>query len=322
MNCRWRWQLLVGLAGALPLAGCLSTFWTTPANTSVTPGTPSSPSRAKQDLSPDKAAELCVACARSLEEGGHVAEAIGEYEKARQQNPHLEKLSARLAVLYDRVGEHKQAITEYQRALKARPKDADLLNNLGYCHYCQGNWSEAENYLRQAIAVDDKHQRAWVNLGLTLGQQEHYPESLAAFRKVVGAAEAQCNLAFILSTQGKFDEARKSYREALTLEPGLQLAQAALDRLEHPRKKAPDKSPAATRAKPDRAMERDGADQAPGKGGWATLEDSPAEPARPQGCRDRTSSQDRPEGSAPRPLPEAVRGSTRASDCQGDVESR
>ena len=124
---------------------------------------------------------------------------------------------------------------EYQKLLKPSPKDADLLNDVGYCYYNQGKWSEAEKYLRQALAINPKLARAWINLGMTLAQQNRIEESLEAFAKVVSPAQAQCNLAFIWTTQGKREEAKAAYRKALTLEPNLAPARIAfLAKLEQP----------------------------------------------------------------------------------------
>jgi tetratricopeptide (TPR) repeat protein len=186
----------------------------------------------KAQLPREQAALLCIATAESLEKDHHEAEAIAQYEKARQFNPRLINQTARrLAVLYDRQGEFSKAVAEYQRALQASPKDTNLLNDIGYCYYEQSNWPEAEKWLRAAVRVDPNNQRAWTNLGLTYGQEKRYQEGLDAFTHVVSPAEAQCNLAFIYSTQGKHDEARRAYMAASRMQPDLALAQAALGKL-------------------------------------------------------------------------------------------
>jgi tetratricopeptide (TPR) repeat protein len=153
----------------------------------------------------------------------------------------------RLAVIHDRLGDHYHALAEYELALKAKPKDPNLLNDVGYFHYGRGNWADAEKYLRQALALDPHHQRAWINLGMTLGQQQRNSESLEAFGHVVGRAEALCNLGFILTTQGKRKEAEQAYRDALALAPDLPLARAALAKFNNTEQKA------ATRSDSDRS---------------------------------------------------------------------
>jgi superkiller protein 3 len=103
---------------------------------------------------------------------------------------------------------------------------------LGYHEYQRANWAEAERAYRKATELQPRFEKAWMNLGLALGQLANYPEALAAFEKVVRPPEARCNLAFVLLTQGKQAQARELYEEALRLDPGLQLARSALARID------------------------------------------------------------------------------------------
>jgi Flp pilus assembly protein TadD len=224
-----RWTILAGLVVCLGPVGC--------AQVPVLPGAGHTPTEEMtqapgKELPADAAARVCLATAQSLERGGKVHEATLLYERARQKDPRLHHVCRRLAVLYDRQGNFVRAQQEYEQALRLTPDDADLLNDLGYSHYSRGNWEEAEKYLRKSVDKNPKHERAWMNLGLALGQQERYADSVDAFTRVVGPARAQCNLAFILTTRGKQEEARGAYREALRLDPELKLAEAALAKLE------------------------------------------------------------------------------------------
>ena len=123
---------------------------------------------------------------------------------------------------------------EFQDQLQKYPKDSVLLCDIGYSYYNRGQWTEAENHLRKAISQDKSNKRAWVNLGMALAQQNKTNEALEAFEKGVTAAEARSNLAFILAVRGKTEEAKQAYRAALQLEPALNLARIALNKLENP----------------------------------------------------------------------------------------
>jgi Flp pilus assembly protein TadD len=204
-----------------------------PDATAWTTSKPTVTARDEQELPPEQAAELWLVLAEQLDKNGREIEAILQYEKARQKDPHLEeRVCHRLGVLYDRNGNQARALVEFQKALKAHPKDADLLNDLGYSYYNRGQWQDAERYLRQAVAAVPTHKRAWTNLGMTLAQQGRESDSLEAFGKAVSPAEAHANLGFLLATQGKFDHARLAYRRALELEPNLEVAKTALARLD------------------------------------------------------------------------------------------
>jgi len=188
-----------------------------------------------QELPGKPAALLLVTMAEGLEKEGKDADAIAYYERARDLDPNVaDRAARRLAVLYDRADEQAKAMHEFQEQLKKKPKDASLLNDMGYSLYNRGQWAEAENYLRRAVSQDKNHKPAWVNLGLALAQQGKDQEALEAFSHAVSTAEAYSNLGFVLAVQGKKPEAIAAYRRALELEPALKIAQAAVQRLEAP----------------------------------------------------------------------------------------
>jgi Tfp pilus assembly protein PilF len=222
--------LTAGLALA-PAAGCMPDFLTSTANKRPVSESPVN-GRAERNLPGDKTAEIFIGTAQGLEKQGDLSRAAACYEQAMVLDPTVsDRLAHHLAILYDKTGEPGKAVAAFQRALKVSPKDADLLNDLGYHWYNCGNWSEAELHLRDALSVDSKHARARMNLGLTLAQQGRDQEALDAFRHIIGPAEAQCNLGFVLSTQGRHAEARSAYGLALSMDPSCKLAQLALSKL-------------------------------------------------------------------------------------------
>jgi Tfp pilus assembly protein PilF len=243
MRTRW---LGAGLAAVLVCTtGCLSGGKTTDIF-----GRPVADAKSpeKLELPPKEGAKARLATAEMLEKSGKLLEATILYEGARALDPEYgQQVSRRLAVLYDCQGMFVQADAEYRKALETAPKDADLWNDYGYSHYCRGNWEQAEEALRHALASNPAHKRAWTNLGLTLAQAGRYEESFEAFTKVVPPAQAHCNVAFALATQGKTADAIHEYRKALQLAPDLKLAQAAVAKLQAP--KGP--KPASPEAKPE-----------------------------------------------------------------------
>jgi hypothetical protein len=77
-------------------------------------------------------------------------------------------------------------------------------------------------------------------LGLALAQQGKLDEANTAFLTTLRPAEAKANIAFVLAAQGKRDEAKDVYEEALKLEPSLTTARQGLGALE---KGPPSKEP-------------------------------------------------------------------------------
>jgi len=226
--CR-TWWIVIGCVALLPATGCVTL-----------PG----PDVLPEDFAARKGdagalpgavtAKVCLAMAEYLEADGRDAEAVPLYEKARLTDPALTRAAHRLAVLYDRQGKFDKARQEFQALLRQRPEDADLRCDYGCCLYGHGRWDDAEQQLRLALSYTAKNDRAWVHLGLTLGQKGDYESSLAAFEKAVGKAKALGQLAALLEGQGKHSAARMACEAALALEPGLSVAQVALTRLNNP----------------------------------------------------------------------------------------
>ena len=54
----------------------------------------------------------------------------------------------------------------YKQALRIRPRDANLLCDLGYSYVLQNRFSEASSYLNQAIEINPQHESAQMNLAL------------------------------------------------------------------------------------------------------------------------------------------------------------
>jgi tetratricopeptide (TPR) repeat protein len=232
---RWSWITLVALS--LSSSGCLKSFipqhLSGRGKTEASTTNSTSSSKITKDLADDEAAEVWVALGKQLEAKGHHANAIAAFEKAKQMdNQYVEPLAHRLGVLYDMIDEPSKAQIEFQRALKQNPKNADLLNDIGYSYYNRGNWVEAESYFRKALDHDSKHAKAKMNLGMTLAQNDKYEEAVRVFQEVVPEAEARANVAFLMLAQGKKEAAKEQYLLARSLDPTLKTVQIALEKLE------------------------------------------------------------------------------------------
>lgn len=184
------------------------------------------------DLTPDKAAMLCLATAEELDKNGHTDQAIGQYELALKHVPRQPGVGKKLAACYAKAGQFDKSISQYQLCIAASPKDADLVNDLGYTYYEKEDFATAEKHLRQAVAMKPSLKQAHGNLGLALGRQCKWKESLEEFKKAGSPGMAQANLAAMYLAAGQVDDARRSCNIALGLEPNLKAARELLSKLE------------------------------------------------------------------------------------------
>ncbi len=225
-----RTVLAVGL-----VLGCLGGCLHTPA----VPGPLTS-----NDSAPDahQAADIQVAMGRAMEMQGDSSRALTAYQEALKRDPSRGDAALRIAAALDQEGKFAESAEYYRKAEAAQPNSADVACNRGYSLYLQQRWADAEASLRQALARQPDHRRAHNNLGLVLARAGRPDEALAEFRRAgLDEADARANLAFALTLEKDWPEARAQYERALTADPssssakkGLQELNAVQARLERP----------------------------------------------------------------------------------------
>ncbi len=184
-------------------------------------------------LTARQAADVQVALARSLELRGEGEQAMAIYREALRRDPSRADAYLRLAILCDQHGKFDESAGLYRKALAAQPGNAEIYCDMGYSLSLQRRWAEAEMNLRQAVALAPNHRRAHNNLGLVLGHGGRLDEALAEFRKGgCDDAEAHVNLAFVLTLERCWPEARSQYEQALALQPASAAARKGLEELE------------------------------------------------------------------------------------------
>ena len=117
------------------------------------------------------------------------------YHKALLLAPESPVVNHRLAIIADKQRLFSAADYHYQAALKARPRDVNLLSDLGFSYSLRGNEEQAEETLKKALAIDAKHKGAMANLGSLYAQQNRYSDAVAMFRAGATEDDAQRYLA-------------------------------------------------------------------------------------------------------------------------------
>ena len=92
----------------------------------------------------------------------------------------------------------------------------------------QKEWSQAVEALNRAISCDPENRQYIKMLGHCLGRAGLHEESLSCFRKTVGEARAQYNLARMLHHLQQDAQAREHLNLALKADPNLEPAQQLL----------------------------------------------------------------------------------------------
>jgi Tfp pilus assembly protein PilF len=177
-------------------------------------------------------AEIQASLGLSLERKGQFDEAMAAYGQALKQDPNNGDICLRMAILYDRQGQFNKAQEFYQKALASHPGNPEIYCDRGYSLYLQHCWTEAEINLRQAIALQPGHARAHNNLGLLLAHTDRGQEALVEFSRAgCSEADAHVNLAFALTLDKHWAEARQHYELALAADSSSEHAKKGLEEL-------------------------------------------------------------------------------------------
>ena len=185
-----------------------------------------------QPLSSSRVVDVQLSLARSLEQRGEIDSAIKAYRQVVDKDPKRSVGYWRMAVLNDRKGNVQESEQLYKQALKLDPKNPEIKCDFGYSLYLQRRWAESEVHLHEALALSATHSRAHNNLGLLFAQTDRIDEALIEFRKSGRQeAEARANLAFTLTLNRRWEEAREQYELALDANPDSAAAKSGLEKL-------------------------------------------------------------------------------------------
>lgn len=164
--------------------------------------------------------------ARLLEQRGDLEAAAAAYLKLVDHAPHYAQAHHRLAVVNERLGQHKLVDGCYQAATELAPRDVELLCDYGYSLYLREQYEAAGYQLRRALAQNPGHARANAHLALVQVRQGEPDQALASFRRAgCSDSEARANVAFGLMLQEKWTQAAQYVQDALQREPGSPLLQ-------------------------------------------------------------------------------------------------
>jgi Flp pilus assembly protein TadD len=112
------------------------------------------------------------------------------------ERPNWRILSAQ-GVVADQLGDHAQAQTFYQAALKIAPDEPSIMANLGFSYALTKRLTEAETLLRQAAAHPRADARVRQNLVLVLGLQGKFAEAEQVAQRDLAPVEAAQNIQYL-----------------------------------------------------------------------------------------------------------------------------
>jgi tetratricopeptide (TPR) repeat protein len=177
----------------------------------------------------------CTILGNTLLQGGRLDEAIIQYQKALEINPHDMEVHGGLACLLAQRGRAADANAQFQEALELEPRDGEAHNNLGYFFAQRGRVDEAVAQYQMALKIEPAFMPAYLNLGNAFLQKGEVDGAVAQYRKALeikpDSPEARYNLGSALAMRGNLDEAVAQYRAILKTRPDYPEADHNLGRI-------------------------------------------------------------------------------------------
>lgn len=162
----------------------------------------------------NEAARINTELGQKYMQQGNLKVALEDLNKALSYDPDYVDAHTVLGLLYERIGDAKQAEDHYRRASQLRPKGGNELNNYGTFLCKVGRYDEANGYFERAIADPfyNTPEVALINEGTCLlksGKAEAAePVLRKALERAPNSAEALFQLASTLYEKGEYFKAR------------------------------------------------------------------------------------------------------------------
>lgn len=130
---------------------------------------------------------------------GRAGEAIEILDRASQLPGADWKTFSALGSAYDQQGNHSLGRASYQQALKLKPNELTVMNNLAMSYSLEGKLPEAEKILRAAVQQPgvDLQPRVRQNLALVVGLQGRFDEAREIASKDLPPDQVEANLAYL-----------------------------------------------------------------------------------------------------------------------------
>ena len=164
-------------------------------------------------------------------------EALAKYREALSINPDYAPAHAGMGEALVRLGRYEEALRALERALAVGPSDWALTGVLqrlmGQAAAELGRPEAATGHFEGALQFDPYDEEALDRLALVRFRQQRYEAALELYERLLEvipeAAQAHANRGATLYHLGRIEEAVRSLEHALSLDPALESARAALE---------------------------------------------------------------------------------------------
>jgi tetratricopeptide (TPR) repeat protein len=166
--------------------------------------------------------------------------ALVELEKARKQDPENPETLQNLAYAYTQKKDYEKALEVIQRALELNKDNAQLHYFLAEAYAMTGKRAEAIQAARQALVYAKQPLKSNLhkNIAVMYAQENKPAEAIAELKTSLSLnwndADTHLKLGYLYGQTGNMEEARRSFQNALRVNPQLTEAKKALESVPTP----------------------------------------------------------------------------------------
>ncbi|MGD0280151.1 MAG: tetratricopeptide repeat protein [Smithella sp.] len=154
---------------------------------------------------------------------GNDRQAIEDYNRAIEIKPdHAEAYNNR-GISYGNLGNYRQAIEDFNKAVEIKPDYAIVYYNRGNAYNNLGNYRQAIEDYNRAIEIKLAHAEAYYNRGISYGNLGNYRQAIEDYDRAIEIkpdyADAYNNRGNIYNGLGNYRQAIEDYNRAIEIKP-------------------------------------------------------------------------------------------------------
>jgi tetratricopeptide (TPR) repeat protein len=152
---------------------------------------------------------------------GRLDQAIEELRNVIHTQPHADEAHRHLGQALIDTGKRAEGMAEIQEAIRLRPHYWAHHHTLGVAHYTVGSYRDAIRCFRRVTELQPDSAWGYHMLGTTYHAMDDTASAIPNYERAIqlGNAKAYANLGLIYLVDRRYENAARSFREALKREP-------------------------------------------------------------------------------------------------------